>query len=118
MKTRVAIYARVSTKDQSYDMQIEELRRIASQSKWEVVGEYKEVVSGGKGRADRKELDKLLKALHTREVDNVMVWKLDRLGRSVVDLINTMEAIRTAGANLYSREDSIDTNTRTHCSCS
>ena len=40
-----------------------------------------------------------------------MVWKLDRLGRSVADLLNTIEVIRTAGANLYSREDSIDTNT-------
>jgi len=111
MANRTAIYARVSTEDQSYDMQVEELRRIASQSNWEVVGEYKEKVSGGKGRADRKELDKLLKALHTREVDNVMVWKLDRLGRSVADLLNTIEIIRTAGANLYSRDDGIDTNT-------
>ena len=111
MTNRTAIYARVSTEDQSYDMQVEELRRIASQSNWEIVGEYKEKVSGGKGRADRKELDKLLKALHNREVDNVMVWKLDRLGRSVADLLNTIEIIRTAGANLYSKEDVIDTNT-------
>ena len=111
MTNRTAIYARVSTEDQSYDMQVEELRRIASQSNWEIVGEYKEKVSGGKGRADRKELDKLLKALHNRDVDNVMVWKLDRLGRSVADLLNTIEIIRTAGANLYSKEDVIDTNT-------
>ena len=108
---RTAIYARVSTTDQDYAMQVEELRRIASQSKWEVVGEYAEKVSGAKGRGDRPELDRLLKDLHTRKVDNVMVWKLDRLGRSVADLLNTIEVIRTSGANLYSREDGIDTNT-------
>ena len=109
---RTAIYARVSTTDQDYAMQVEELRRIASQSKWEVVGEYTEKVSGAKSRGKRPELDRLLKDIHKRKIDNVMVWKLDRLGRSLVDLIHIIEEINKSGANLYSREDGIDTNTK------
>ena len=109
---RTAIYARVSTKEQDYSMQVEELRRIASQSKWEVVGEYTEKVSGAKSRGKRPELDRLLKDIHKRKIDNVMVWKLDRLGRSLVDLIHIIEEINKSGANLYSREDGIDTNTK------
>ena len=88
---RTAIYARVSTNDQDYEMQVEELRRIASQSKWEVVGEYTEKVSGAKSRGKRPELDRLLKDIHKRKIDNVMVWKLDRLGRSLVDLIHIID---------------------------
>ena len=90
---RTAIYARVSTKEQDYSMQVEELRRIASQSKWEVVGEYTEKVSGAKSRGKRPELDRLLMDIHKRKIDNVMVWKLDRLGRSLVDLIHIIENI-------------------------
>jgi DNA invertase Pin-like site-specific DNA recombinase len=108
---KTAIYARVSTTDQSYEMQVEKLREIAFDRKWEIVGEYKEKVSGAKSREKRPQLSALLDAIHKGEVNNVMVWKLDRLGRSVPDLINTTEYMKQNGCDLYSREDLINTNT-------
>ena len=108
---KTAIYARVSTTDQDYAMQVEKLREIAFDRKWEIVGEYKEKVSGAKSREKRPQLSALLDAIHKGEVNNVMVWKLDRLGRSVPDLINTTEYMKENGCDLYSREDLINTNT-------
>ena len=66
---RTAIYARVSTKEQDYSMQVEELRRIASQSKWEVVGEYAEKVSGAKGRVKKWDSDDKILNLGTTDKD-------------------------------------------------
>ena len=108
---RTAIYTRVSTVDQSVDLQLDALKEVAEKSKWDVRQTIVEKISGAKGRNDRKALDELLKAVTKREIDLVMIWSVDRLGRSLKDLVSTMEEINSAGANLYIHTQGIDTQT-------
>ena len=106
-----AIYARVSTKGQTTDNQIEQLKQVATKAGWSVSTVYADVVSGSKGREQRPELDAMLKAVTRREVNRVMVWSVDRLGRSLQDLVSTMQEVQAAGADLYLHQQSIDTST-------
>lgn len=106
-----AIYARVSTSKQTTDNQIQQLKDVAKKAGWDVTGVYEEVLSGGKRREARPELDALLRAVTRREVRRVMVWSVDRLGRSLQDLVSTMNEIHSAGADLYLHQQSIDTAT-------
>jgi DNA invertase Pin-like site-specific DNA recombinase len=106
-----AIYARVSTKDQTTDNQVEQLQQVAAKAGWSVSAVYADVISGSKGREQRPELDAMLKAVTRREIDRVMVWSVDRLGRSLQDLVSTMQEIQAAGADLYLHQQSIDTST-------
>ena len=106
-----AIYARVSTKEQTTDNQIEQLKQVATKAGWSVSTVYADVVSGSKGREQRPELDAMLKAVTRREVNRVMVWSVDRLGRSLQDLVSTMQEVQAAGADLYLHQQSIDTST-------
>ena len=106
-----AIYARVSTKKQSTDPQVDELREIAEKKGWTVTQTVMEKVSGAKHSHEREGLDSLLKSVTKGEIDGVAVWAVDRLGRSLTDLVNTMETIKGAGANLYIHSQGIDTNT-------
>ena len=108
-----AIYARVSTAKQSTDMQVEQLKEIADQKGWDVTQTIIETVSGAKGRSDRKGLDELLKAVTRREIHGVMVWSVDRLGRSMSDLISTMTHIKDENAHLYIHTQGIDTTNST-----
>ena len=108
---KTAIYARVSTRDQDYDMQVAKLRKIAEAHSWDIVAEYKEKVSGGKGREQREELDKLLTAVHEGDVNRILVWSLDRLSRSVSDLINISQIMQRTNAQLYIKELGVDTST-------
>lgn len=108
---RTAIYTRVSTVDQSVDLQLDALKEVAKKSKWDVTQTIVEKISGAKGRNDRKALDELLKAVTKREIDLVMVWSVDRLGRSLTDLVSTMEEINNAGANLYIHTQGLNTQT-------
>src|SRR6516162_6344790 len=87
---RAAIYVRVSTDAQTVENQIRELRRIAERRGWEVVEVYTDAgVSGAKGRAQRPGLDRMLKDAGRRNFDVVMAWAIDRLGRSLIDLLGT-----------------------------
>jgi DNA invertase Pin-like site-specific DNA recombinase len=110
---RAAIYARVSTLNgQTTRNQIRELEEVALKAGWEVAGVFDEQgVSGAKGRGQRPELDKLLKAVTRREVDVVMAWSVDRLGRSLTDLVGIMQEIRGAGRDLYLHKQGLDTST-------
>ena len=81
---RVAIYARVSTDGQAVENQLAELQRVVTRHDWEVVATYTdEGVSGAKGREKRPGFDALCGAVARREVDTVMSWSVDRLGRSL-----------------------------------
>lgn len=107
---RVALYARVSTSDQRADLQLHDLRRLAEQRGWRVVGEYVDLgVSGAKDR--RPELDRLLKDAHKGRFDVLAIWKLDRLARSVRHLIMLGDEMRALGVDLVSVQDTIDTTT-------
>jgi DNA invertase Pin-like site-specific DNA recombinase len=106
-----AIYARVSTTDkgQDPDLQLRPLREYC-QSRWlEVVGEYVDYTSGAKDR--RPELDKMMDALRKRQVDCVIVWKLDRFGRSFQHLINSINEIDRLGVVFVSYSENIDLST-------
>ena len=111
--TKAVIYARVSTKDQNTENQIKELKEVAKKSNWEVVEVYSDVKSGSKGRVNRAGLDAMLTSVTKREVDQVLCWSVDRLGRSLTDLVQTMDTINSSGANLYIHTQGLDTNTPT-----
>jgi putative DNA-invertase from lambdoid prophage Rac len=104
-----AIYARVSTSDQNCEMQVCELHEYADRRGWEVAGEY--VDTGWSGaKASRPELNRLMKDAALRRFDAVLVWKLDRFGRSVRNCLDGIEALRTNGVRFLAVSQSIDTD--------
>lgn len=112
MQNRAIIYARVSTTGQTTDRQISELQEIAVNAGWEVVSVLTDHgISGTKGRDKRPALDEALKMLTRRDADRLMVWSVDRLGRSTQDLITTLNEIHGAGAELFIKQQAIDTAT-------
>src|SRR5918995_5386710 len=90
-KLRAAVYARVSTTGQTVENQLRDLRAVARRHDWEVAGTFKDqAISGARGRERRPGLDKLLQAVARREVDLVATWSVDRLGRSLQDLLGAL----------------------------
>lgn len=99
---KVAFYVRVSTDGQTTENQLADLERVAKARDWQVVKVYDDNgISGAKGREHRKAFDALLKAAARREFDTVAAWSVDRLGRSLRDLIGFLDEIRSAGVDLY-----------------
>jgi DNA invertase Pin-like site-specific DNA recombinase len=114
MRKRAAIYVRVSTDRQTVENQLRELRQIAERRGWEVVKEYDDAgISGSKGRNDRPGLDEMLKDAQRRRFDVVMAWAIDRLGRSLIDLLGTIQQLESCGVDLYLDQQAIDTTTPT-----
>lgn len=92
---RVALYLRVSTSGQTVENQRRELQAIAERHGWQVVAEFAdEGVSGAKGRERRPGYDRLLKGVARREFDQVAAWSVDRLGRSLQDLVAFLGELR------------------------
>jgi len=109
---KVAIYARVSTNEQTTENQVRELREWADRAGHEVVTIYDDNgVSGAKGREYRKEFDQLLKAAIRREFDLVAAWSVDRLSRSLQDLVGFLTELHGAGVDLYLHQQALDTTT-------
>jgi DNA invertase Pin-like site-specific DNA recombinase len=112
MAKRAAIYVRVSTDKQTVENQLRELRQIAERRGWEVVETYSDAgISGAKGRDHRPGLDQMLKDAGRRRFDVVMAWAIDRLGRSLIDLLGTIQQFEACGVDLYLDQQSIDTTT-------
>jgi DNA invertase Pin-like site-specific DNA recombinase len=112
MQKRAATYVRVSTDKQTVENQIRELRQIAERRGWEVVKEYHDAgISGAKGRDKRPGLDDMLKDASRRRFDIVMAWAIDRLGRSLLDLLGTIQTLEHCGVDLYLDQQAIDTTT-------
>ncbi len=112
MTKRVAIYARVSTRDQTVDNQTKSLREVAERSGWQISHEFVDAgISGAKGRGQRPEFDNLCKAVVRREIDVVMSWSVDRLGRSLQDLVAFLGELNGAGVDLYLHQQGVDTTT-------
>lgn len=111
-RRRVAIYARVSTASQTVENQLLELRAVARRAGWLVVAELTDNgISGAKGRDQRPAFDELLKRATRREFDVVMVWAIDRIGRSIQHLVTFMNDMQGVGIDLYIHQQSIDTTT-------
>ena len=107
---RAAIYARVSTTEQNPELQLDELERYATARSLDVVGEYVDHgVSGAK--SSRPELDALMAAARLRQFDALLVWKLDRLARSVRHLTQLASELEALEVDLVVLDQSIDTGT-------
>lgn len=112
MTKRVAIYARVSTDNQTVENQLRELHAVAQRNGWIVVAVHTdEGISGAKGRDKRPGYDALLKAIARREVDLVAAWAVDRIGRSLPDLVGFLGDLNAKGVDLYLHQQGLDTST-------
>jgi putative DNA-invertase from lambdoid prophage Rac len=106
---RVAIYARVSTHDQqTLPLQLEAMRAYAERKGWKIDLSVEEVGSGAKTRPRREEL---LRAARRREIDVIVVWRLDRWGRSLVDLIATLQELTALKVGFVSLSEALDLTT-------
>ena len=109
---RAALYVRVSTDAQTVENQTRELRQVAERRGWDVVEVYSDAgISGAKGRNGRPGLDSMLKDASRRKFDIVMAWAIDRLGRSLIDLLDTIQHLEVCGVDLYLDQQAIDTTT-------
>lgn len=107
---RAAIYARVSTSDQSADMQLAELREHARRRGWTIAGEY--VDSGVSGaKSSRPQLDMMMADARRRRFDLVICWRFDRFARSTGHLLAALEEFHGLGVDFVSLHESIDTST-------
>ena len=107
---KCAIYCRVSTRDQSVEMQLVQLREYAQRRGWEIADEYiDEAVSGIKKK--RPGLDRLMADCQQRLVDVVLVWKFDRFARSVTHLTQALETFQALGVDFVSYSQNLDTST-------
>jgi DNA invertase Pin-like site-specific DNA recombinase len=109
---RAAIYLRVSTTDQHTSNQEDELRRAAERAGWEVVKVYKDHgISGAKGRDKRPAFDALHRDAAKRQFDVVMAWNVDRLGRSLQDLVGFLSELHALRVDLFLHQQGLDTTT-------
>jgi DNA invertase Pin-like site-specific DNA recombinase len=109
---RVAIYTRVSTGSQTTENQLRELETVAARHGWDVVAQFTdEGISGAKGRDQRPGLNRLMQGVTRRDFDKVMAWSVDRLGRSLPDLLTVMGELKARGVDLYLHQQSLDTST-------
>ena len=108
----VGIYLRVSTSEQTTRNQRRELKEVAERNGWNVVRYFTdEGISGAKGRGHRPGFDAMLKAIARREIDMVAAWSVDRLGRSLKDLIDFLEDLKAKRCDLYLHQQGLDTST-------
>jgi DNA invertase Pin-like site-specific DNA recombinase len=109
---RVAIYLRVSTDKQTTDNQRRELVAVAERSGWKVVRICEDAgISGAKGRDKRPGLDAMMKAANAKEFDMVASWSVDRLGRSLTDLLAILQNLHEKGVGLFLHQQGLDTST-------
>ena len=112
VSTRVGIYVRVSTGEQSCESQLHALRKASERHGWEIVQEFADGgVSGSKGRDKRPAYDAMLKAVARREFDKVLVWNIDRLARSMTELLKVLGELKAKGVDLYIDQMAVDTAT-------
>ena len=108
----MAIYARVSTDNQTVENQLLELRAVAERQGWEVVAVLTdEGISGAKGRDRRPGFDALLKGIARRDFEQIMAWSVDRLGRSLPDLVSFLNDAHAKSVDLYLHQQGLDTST-------
>ena len=107
-KKRVAMYVRVSTNEQRTDLQENELKEYAERRGWTVYRVYKDHGESGAKRS-RPALDEMLADCRRRRFEVIAIWKLDRLARSLAQLIYIVELCKTVGVQFLSLTDSVDT---------
>jgi DNA invertase Pin-like site-specific DNA recombinase len=109
---KAALYARVSTDGQTVENQLLALQAVAERHGWEVVATFTdEGISGAKGRDKRPAFDALCKGIARKEFDIVAAWSVDRLGRSLQDLVTFLGELNAKALHLYLHQQGIDTTT-------
>src|ERR1700694_1071684 len=108
---RVAIYLRVSTSKQDTENQLRELSAVADRSGWEIWKVYEDAgISGAKGRDQRPGLEAMMKAVNAREFDMVATWSVDRLGRSLTELLGILQNLQEKGGDLVLHQQGLDSS--------
>lgn len=105
---RAAIYARVSTTDQHNEIQVRELSEYVARRGWTVAQVYQDQMSGAKAR--RPGLDALMADARARRIDVIVVWKLDRFGRSLVHCVNGIQELASVGVRFIAVSQGLDTD--------
>ena len=109
---RIALYARVSTDKQTCENQLQELRTIAERMNYTIVAEFIDNgISGMKNRQNRPALDQLMKSATQRKFDMVMCWSIDRLGRSLQNLVEILNELQALKIDLFFLQQGMDTST-------
>ena len=107
---RAVVYVRVSTADQNSELQLRDLQDYANRQGWEIIETYQDVVSGAK--ASRPGLNQLMLDAMARKFDCLLVWKLDRFGRSLVDCLNNIRTLEDHGIRFIAVTQGLDTDQR------
>src|SRR5690348_54998 len=105
---RAAIYARVSTTDQNNTVQVRELTEYVERRGWQLAGVYQDQISGA--HATRPGLDRLMADARQRRFDGVLVWKLDRFGRSLVACVSGIQELASLGIRFIATSQGLDTD--------
>ena len=108
---RAAIFTRVSTDNQTSQNQLQRLTEVAQRSGWEIAEVYNETISGAAARERRVAYDRMLKDASRRRFDILMAWDVSRLGRSLRDLLECFETLKSTGVDLYLDQQGVDTTT-------
>ena len=106
---KVVIYARVSTKVQEYDRQLEELRSYADRMGYEVAQEFSEKISGARKIEERAALTDLLDYVEKHEVNKVLIYECSRLSRRAVDFLAVIERLTEQGVSVYIHQNGLET---------
>ena len=108
-RTKVVIYARVSTSAQDYTRQITELRKYAKKQNYEIVKEFSEKISGGKKVEERAAIKEMLDFVKFNKVDKVLIYECSRLSRRQLDFLSIIEQLTEAGVSLYILQNGLET---------
>ena len=109
MKTKVIIYARVSTTIQDYTRQLEELREYAKKMNYEVIKEFREKVSGAKTVAERNAMNSLLEFINRNKIDKILIYECSRLSRRAIDFLQLIEIFNQHKISLYIHANGLET---------
>ena len=108
-RTKVVIYARVSTSAQDYTRQITELRKYAKKQNYEILKEFSEKISGGKKIEERAAIKELLDFVKSNKVEKVMVYECSRLSRRQLDFLSIIEQLTEMSVSLYVLQNGLET---------
>ena len=107
----VAVYVRVSTLGQTTENQLIELSEVCDRNKWHITNVYNETISGTKGVDERTELNRMMEDASRKKFSKVVVWSVDRIGRSMKHLVTVLSQLKDIGCDIYSYKQAIDTST-------
>ena len=107
----VAVYVRVSTSGQTTENQLIELSEVCERNKWHITNVYNETISGTKSVDERAELNRMMQDASRKQFSKVVVWSVDRVGRSMKHLVTVLSQLKDLGCDIYSYKQAIDTST-------